>query len=152
MELEEPLWRESRLLRPLEEEGDRGEASGRRGRLSEPKGRTNLIKINKGKLPLDFFPKRTHSNTRRHPSLRFNLPPDIHEAAHLHKKAESERLHNSPEKTTFYGYFDEEPASAGRIGGRVYNRKFETRDEPKRDAFPVESARKLTTATKQCKN
>lgn len=61
-------------------------------------------------------------------------------------------MHNSPEKTSFFGYFDEEPASAGRLGGRVYNRKFETRDEPKRDAFPVESARKLTTATKQCKN
>jgi hypothetical protein len=36
-------------------------------------------------------------------------------------------MHNSPEKTSF-AYFDDEPASAGRIGGRVYNRKFETRD------------------------
>jgi hypothetical protein len=37
-------------------------------------------------------------------------------------------MHNSPEKTSFFAYFEEEPASAGRLGGRVYNRKFETRD------------------------
>lgn len=126
MEHEEHAWRENRMMRRLEAE--EGEGEGRRGGLSEPKGRTNLIKINKNKLPLDFFPKRTHSNSRRNPSLRFNLPADIQEAAHLHKKAESERLHYSPEKTSFFAYFDEEPVSAGRVGGRVYNRKFETRD------------------------
>lgn len=29
-----------------------------RHRLSEPKGKFNLVKINKNKLPLDFFPKK----------------------------------------------------------------------------------------------
>jgi hypothetical protein len=28
-------------------------------------------------LPVDFFPKRSHSNSRRHPSLRFNIPIDL---------------------------------------------------------------------------
>jgi hypothetical protein len=76
MDHDDPAWR-NRMMRRQDSEAEGEEGRARRGGLSEPKGRTNLIKINKNKLPVDFFPKRAHSNNRRNPSLRINLPVDI---------------------------------------------------------------------------
>jgi len=42
-------------------------------RLSEPRGKFNLVKINKNKLPLDFFPKK-ETFSRRDSSNRLNFP------------------------------------------------------------------------------
>ena len=72
-------------------------------RFSEPKARINLIKINKNKLPTDFFlQKDSLSRKTIHHKLQATPPP---ESIHQHKKAESERLHYSPEKTSFFGFF-----------------------------------------------
>ncbi len=45
-----------------------------RHRLSEPRTKMNLIKINKSKLPQDFFPKKEASSSRRPSQNRDYLP------------------------------------------------------------------------------
>lgn len=54
-------------------------------RFSEPKCRPNLIKINKSKLPNDFFQKK--EQPRLAPSLRMNLTSDSADSNHAYKKA-----------------------------------------------------------------
>lgn len=129
MDYRELIVRENRILRKQISEFESGNDRIARvaessHRFSEPKCRPNLIKINKSKLPNDFFQKR--EQPRLAPSVRLNLPLDSSESNHAYKKAESERLHYSPDKTSFFGYFEEqEPVSAGRAsGGKLYNRKF----------------------------
>lgn len=129
MDYRELIVRENRMLRKQISEFESGNDRITRvvdssHRFSEPKCRPNLIKINKSKLPNDFFQKK--EQPRLAPSLRMNLPLDGPDYNQAYKKAESERLHYSPDKTSFFGYFDEqEPASAGRAsGGKLYNRKF----------------------------
>lgn len=80
-------------------------------RFSEPKGRINLIKINKNKLPGDFFLKK-EAQSRRTITNKFHIQQEPTEHYQLYKKAESERLHFSPErlhfspeKTSFFGFF-----------------------------------------------
>ena len=69
----------------------------------------------------------------------------------LRKKAESERLHLSPDKG-FPGEEDSLSLLKMSAGVRHLTRNFITRDEPKRDAFPVYTSRKLATATKPSSN
>lgn len=112
MDYRELIVRENRILRKQISEFESGTERITRvaessHRFSEPKGRPNLIKINKSKLPNDFFQKREQP-TRHTPSVRLNLPLDNSEPTHAYKKAESERLHYSPEKTSFFGYFEEQ--------------------------------------------
>ena len=103
-------------------------------------------------MPVDFFQKKELSSGRQH-SQRHYLE-EARQGAWGHKKAESERLHYSPEKTSYFGSFCEnEPASPTKLTStNLYKRNFETREEPKRDSFPIEPPRKLATATKTGKN
>ena len=70
-----------------------------------------------------------------------------------YRKADSERIHYTPEKTSFFGFLEEkQPVLQIRGGHKFFNRKFETREENKRDLFALEPARKLNTAAKCQKN
>lgn len=92
-------------------------------RFSEPKTRLNLIKINKNKLPVDFFPRKDLSS-RRIPALRPLPDPEPAPTPH---RADSERLHYSPEKTSFFACFEDQysqPALKVAPTAKFYSRKF----------------------------
>lgn len=74
-------------------------------RLSEPKPRLNLIKINKHKLPTDFFPKKDLS-ARKYPHKAYFREEQADLALGI-KKTESERIHYTPEKTSFFGFLED---------------------------------------------
>lgn len=57
-------------------------------RFSEPKGRINFIKINKNKLPEDFFIKK-QNQSRKTITSKFHLQQEHSEGYNFHKKAES---------------------------------------------------------------
>jgi len=64
-------------------------------------------------------------------------------------------LHYSPEKTSFFGFLELKATDVTNkvgAGNKLISRKFETRNEPKRDAFAVDISRKLTTANKPMKS
>lgn len=63
-------------------------------RFSEPKPRINLIKINKHKLPTDFFPKKELS-ARKYQHKAYFREEDP-EGGLGFKKADSERIHYTP--------------------------------------------------------
>lgn len=60
-------------------------------RHSEPKTRLNHIKINKNKLPLDFFPKKEYS--LRKYIHKNPLPIEYTDSMIPMKSTESERIH-----------------------------------------------------------
>jgi hypothetical protein len=92
-------------------------------RLSEPKPRINLIKINRHKLPTDFFPRKDFSARKSSHKTYFR-----EEQANLGsgvKKADSERIHYTPEKTSFFGFKEEKDPLLQISGGyKFFNRKF----------------------------
>jgi hypothetical protein len=91
-------------------------------RFSEPKTHS-IIKINKNKLPLDFFPKK-ESSTARKSNTRAHFPQEYTEPV-LIRKVESERNAYSPEKTSFFGFLDEGHPFLQISGGyKFFNRKF----------------------------
>lgn len=120
-------------------------------KLSEPKPRMNLIKINKNKLPLDFF-LRKEMSARRHSNHKTHFQQQYTEPLLYFRKADSERVQFTPEKTSFFNLLEaKEPVLQTNKVNRFFSRKFQTRQEPKRELFPLEPTRKLNTATK-CTN
>lgn len=92
--------------------------------MSEPKPSLNMIKINKHKLPMDFFPKKELSARRS----SFNRGMEVSDPV-LGRKAESERMSNyTPEKTSFFGFLEEKDTTQPFLqiqgGAKLYNRKF----------------------------
>ena len=93
-------------------------------RMSEPKASLNRIKINKGKLPLDFFPKKDLSARRS--SFKNGIPQEMTEPVAV-RKVESERSNFTPEKTSFFGFLEEkevQPFLHIYGGSKFMNRKF----------------------------
>jgi hypothetical protein len=62
---------------------------------SEPRVKISLIKINKNKLPLDFFPKKDLS-ARKHAQNKLLFQQEAHEQVNEPKRADSDRMHYSP--------------------------------------------------------
>lgn len=85
MEYNEFLARDSRLPRKHYPEKERG-LGRNRGRdvndycLSQPKGRGNIIKINKSKLPVDFF--RNEISSKRVINFKIPLKDEYPELVH----------------------------------------------------------------------
>lgn len=68
------------------------------------KNKPNFIKINKNKLPNDFFQKK---QSRRVSEQKIYLPQQLTEPLLHTRRIESERLIYSPEKTSFFGFLEE---------------------------------------------
>jgi hypothetical protein len=94
-------------------------------RLSEPKNKPNFIKINKNKLPNDFFQKK---QSRRVSEQKIYLPQQFTEPLLHTRRIESERLIYSPEKTSFFGFLEEKglelPLKGISQPSKVLSRKF----------------------------
>lgn len=78
-----------------------------RNALSEPNQsyapKANCIKINRSKLPHDFFPRS--ESVRKKISSKRSIYEGSVPILDRRRKAESEREHVSPEKTSFFGFF-----------------------------------------------
>lgn len=94
--------------------------------LREPTA--HFIKINRSKLPADFFP-RSESLRRKPVTYRPSFTEEKAPNQELFRRAISEREDVSPDKTSFFGFFSENDAPK-KINANTLNlkRKFESRE------------------------